>query len=124
MIGDAKLQLAQEAQKLIEETYKEKFSLQMIADTLYVNRSYISRVFAQVSGMTLVRYHNFIRCQQSLAMLDNPGMKIEHISETVGYASLSHYIKEFKRTFHMTPSQYRKKGEVPADCRMELLLAS
>ena len=120
MIRGSKAELAAEVQKMIEKNYKEKFSLQKIADELYVNRSYISRVFAQVYGMTMVKYHNYMRCLHSLDLLDQRGIKIEYIGEAVGYVSLSHYIKEFKRFFKMTPSRYRKLGEIPKECFVDL----
>ncbi len=105
-----KAELAHKAQIMIEQSYADKFSLQTIADELYVNRSYISRVFTEVNGYTLVRYHNYIRCIRALELLNDPGMKIEDVSENVGYSSLSHFIKEFKRQFGITPSEYRKRG--------------
>ncbi|MCI5569233.1 MAG: helix-turn-helix domain-containing protein [Candidatus Alectryocaccobium sp.] len=110
MRSGVKAELAHKARSLIEQSYADKFSLQNIADELYVNRSYISRVFTEVNGYTLVRYHNYIRCIRSLEMLDDPRMKIEDVSEKVGYSSLSHFIKEFKRQFGVTPSEYRKRG--------------
>ena len=58
----AKEELTASAKKWIEEHYTEKFSLKAIANALYVNSSYLLRVFKDTTGQTLLAYHNYIRC--------------------------------------------------------------
>ena len=37
-------------------------------------------------------------------------MKIETISEAVGYPNVEHFIRLFKREYGMTPAQYRSEA--------------
>jgi AraC-like DNA-binding protein len=97
------------AQKLIEEQYLEKFSLKNIADTLYVNESYLLRTFKQITGNTPLEYHNKMRCQKSIEYLRNPDYNLAYISSMVGYVSSSHYIRCFQKYYNCTPTQYRKE---------------
>jgi AraC family transcriptional regulator of adaptative response / methylphosphotriester-DNA alkyltransferase methyltransferase len=106
--GGAKNELVQAARQLIEDQYLEKFSLQKLADALYVNESYLLRTFKQATGNTLLEYHNRVRCERSIEYLRNPDYNLAYISSMVGYSSSSHYIHCFQKIFGCTPTQYRK----------------
>lgn len=64
--------LAQAASEYIETHYKEKFSLQKMAGDLYVNGSYLLRVFKKHTGTTPLAYHNHVRCAQARELLGPP----------------------------------------------------
>jgi AraC family transcriptional regulator of adaptative response / methylphosphotriester-DNA alkyltransferase methyltransferase len=105
----AKNELVLSAKKLIEEQYPEKFSLRKLSDRLYVNESYLLRTFKQITGTTLLEYHNKVRCEKSTEYLRNPNYNLSYISNMVGYSSSSHYIHCFEKCYQCTPTQYRKE---------------
>jgi AraC family transcriptional regulator of adaptative response / methylphosphotriester-DNA alkyltransferase methyltransferase len=105
----AKNELVCSAKKLIEEQYTEKFSLKKLSDSLFVNESYLLRTFKQVTGSTLLEYHNKVRCEKSTEYLCNPDYNLSYVSSMVGYSSSSHYIHCFQKCFNCTPTQYRKE---------------
>jgi AraC family transcriptional regulator of adaptative response / methylphosphotriester-DNA alkyltransferase methyltransferase len=104
-----KNELVLSAQKLIEEQYLEKFSLNKLADSLHVNESYLLRTFKQITGNTLLEYHNKVRCKKSTEYLHNSDYNLAYISSMVGYSSSSHYIRCFQKYYNCTPTQYRKE---------------
>lgn len=104
-----KKELAKSAQRLIEDHYERKFSLEGIAGELYVNGSYLSRVFKACTGQTLLDYHNTVRCRQAQELLTCPELSIAYISERVGFASVSHFTRVFKKITDTTPSEYRRR---------------
>ena len=67
--GDAGRVLAEAAEAYIEAHSAEKFSLQAVADALYVNKCYLLRQFKAHTGCTLLSYHNQVRCEQAKQML-------------------------------------------------------
>ncbi|MDE5885209.1 MAG: helix-turn-helix domain-containing protein [Oscillospiraceae bacterium] len=103
----AKAELAGAAQKFIAENYKEKFSLQTIAGTLYVNKCYLVRTFKEMTGITPLAYHHQIRCEQAKKLLIRQELSISFISCEVGYQTASHFTKIFKSVCDCTPSEYR-----------------
>lgn len=104
-----KKELAKAAQRLIEDRYDHKFSLSAIAGELYVNGSYLARVFKSCTGQTLLEYHNTVRCQHAQELLTCPEHSIAYISEQVGFASVSHFTRIFKKITGTTPSEYRRR---------------
>jgi AraC family transcriptional regulator of adaptative response / methylphosphotriester-DNA alkyltransferase methyltransferase len=105
----AKYELVNSAKEIIEEQYQEKFSLKKLSDALYVNESYLLRTFKQLTGSTLLEYHNKVRCEKSLKYLHNFDYNLAYISNMVGYSSSSHYIRCFQKQYGSTPTQYRKE---------------
>ena len=95
------------AQEYIEKHYKEKFSLNRIAGSLYVNGSYLLRLFKANTGHTLLWYHHHVRCEKAGEFLADGRLSISEAGEAVGFASSSHFTHIFKKMTGKTPSEYR-----------------
>ena len=99
--------LTQSAVAYIEAHYKEKFSLQTMACDLYVNGSYLLRVFKKYTGFTPLAYHHHVRCQQAKELLNNTGESVSDIGEAVGFVSSAHFSHVFRKMEGCTPTEYR-----------------
>lgn len=99
--------LTQSALTYIESHYKEKFSLQTMAGELFVNGSYLLRVFKKYTGYTPLAYHNHVRCEQAKKLLSSTNASISDIGETVGFVSLAHFSHIFRKIEGCTPSEYK-----------------
>lgn len=104
-----KAELAKSAKALIENTYRDEFSAKAIADELFTNHSYLSRTFKEITGYTMLQYHNYVRCHATLELLQRPELPISYISDVVGYHYPSHYTRIFRKFYDCTPSEYREK---------------
>ena len=104
----AKKELAEAAKKIVEENYKNDFSLENIADELHINKFYLVRTFKEVMGETLLQCHNRIRCEKAMEMLKTPELSMSYIAYETGFNSASHFTRVFGKAAGMTPSQYRK----------------
>ena len=102
-----KHELASRDEKYIAEHYTEKFSLNAIAKTLYIDKIYLSKTFKEVNGETLLACHNRIRCEEAARLLRETVLSVEIISEKVGFSTPSHFTRVFKNYFKTTPSKYR-----------------
>ena len=97
------------AQYYLEEHFTEKFSLQKMADALFVNGSYLLRTFKRCTGMTPLSYHHLIRCLIAKELLVNTDQSITEIGEAAGFVSSSHFSHIFRKMEGCTPSEYRKQ---------------
>ena len=102
-----KKQLASAAEELIRAHYTEKFSLPALAEALHVDKSYLLRTFKEITGSTLLAYHNAVRCEAAKELLTRPELTSAYIASAVGYISASHFTQVFRRVTGKTPSQYR-----------------
>ena len=101
--------LSKAAQHYIEDHITEKFSLQEMADALFVNGSYLLRAFKRYTGMTPLCYHHLVRCSRAKELLLHTDQSITEIGEAVGFVSSSHFSHVFRKTLGCTPSEYRKQ---------------
>ena len=115
--------LTEEASDYIEAHSRKKFSLQKMAGELFVNGSYLLRVFKKHTGYTPLAYHNHIRCEEAKIMLLHSDERISEIGEAVGFVSPAHFSHVFKRTEGCTPTEYRT-GSQGQSCRSESIFTS
>ena len=107
--GGSKKELALSAKAYIEGHYMEKFSLEHLADTLFINKHYLLRTFRELTGTTLLAYHNQVRCEAAKELLTRPELTMSYISNTVGFSSASHFSHVFHKICGCTPSEYREE---------------
>ena len=105
--GDSGRALTQAASAYIEAHSADKFSLQALSDALFVNGSYLLRLFRSRTGQTLLGYHNRVRCDKAQALLRDTGLSISEVGEAVGFVSSAHFSHVFKKTTGMTPTEFR-----------------
>lgn len=85
-------------------------SMNDVAEHLYLNPSYFSKVFHEEVGETYSKYLIRLRMEKAKQLLKTSTLKIYEIAEQVGYADFRHFSKTFKEIEGMTPAQYRDFG--------------
>lgn len=111
----AKNELAQKAKEYIDSHYADKFSLRVIAGNLYVDPYYMHRAFKQVTGMTLLQYQHKVRIKKAMSLLAKTGLSASFIACEVGYGTLSHFSRVFKKVMGISPSEYRSSHKNSQD---------
>ncbi len=107
------------AQAYMEAHSAEKFSLEKMAKALFVNGSYLTRVFRQHTGMTPLAYHHRLRCKKAKELLAGSTLTISQVGEAVGYVSSSHFAHIFRKLEGCTPGEFRKNHKSAADERTD-----
>lgn len=88
-------------------------SLRELAENKYfVNYSYCSRLFSQETGMNFSKYLIQYRLKKAKTLLENKDMKISFIAFEVGYNDVSHFIQSFKKSYGLTPEEYRARKKI------------
>ncbi len=84
-------------------------TLDVLAEEFYLSKPYLSKYIKIKSGMTFGEILRKVRLKKAKALLKGGNMSIENISLTIGYQNVEHFIRIFKKTYNMTPVQYRNK---------------
>ncbi|WP_219834101.1 response regulator [Paenibacillus sp. R14(2021)] len=98
------------ALRYIHDNFHLGISLHNVAETIYLNPSYFSRMFHEEVGETLSRYLIRIRISKAKELLEQTPLKIYEIADRVGYKDFRHFVKTFKEWEGMTPAQFRNYG--------------
>lgn len=83
-------------------------SLEELAKRFYISKSYLSRIFREVTSFTVNEYKNINRIKKSQQLLVHSTYSITEISEILGFENLTYYERVFKKYAGMTPLKYRK----------------
>ena len=82
-------------------------TLEEMAVKFHLSEPYISKYIKDKSGKTFGEHVAGIRMKKAKSLLKNGNMTVENISYAVGYQNVEHFNRLFKKTFDMTPVQYR-----------------
>ncbi|PWV89374.1 two-component system response regulator YesN [Paenibacillus cellulosilyticus] len=100
--------MVRKAQQYIEEHLDEDISREQLADYVFLNPAYLSRLFRKETGSSITDYTTERRMMKAKAELENSNVKISDIATSVGYSNFSHFSKLFKKATGLTPQEYRR----------------
>ncbi len=93
--------------RYLHHHFHEPLSVMAVAEQFDYCPQYLSRMFRQQSGQTIHAYVTRLRMLESVRLLQERGMTIREVSRRVGYTSEKLFVRNFKRSYGMPPSQYR-----------------
>ena len=97
------------AKQFIGEHLSQDLSLDLVADTLGISVTYLSRIFKNVSNEGFLKYVTRIRMEKAALLLKERGAKAGEISLQVGYHDYSYFSLTFKKYYGITPGKYGKE---------------
>ena len=100
------------AVEYIEENYASDLNMVVVSNYISMNYSLFSYSFKQYTGSNFVNFLKDIRMKKAKELLAETDMKIIEISQEVGYDNEKHFMKIFKATCGVSPSEYRKNMKV------------
>ncbi|MGE5613136.1 MAG: response regulator transcription factor [Bacillota bacterium] len=92
----------------IENNYMKDISLVTLSKEIHFNPIYISRLIKKKSGYTFLEILTAVRMYHAARLLTSTDEKISSIAEKVGIGDQRYFSQIFKKTFNMTPFEYRK----------------
>lgn len=101
--------------KYIDNHYKENITLLDIADTVHMNSSYLSRIFKEHTGTTIIATLNHKKIEKSKELLLYSDMKIYEIAETIGINDTTYFSHFFKKYTGVSPKEYKESNGLSKD---------
>ncbi len=93
----------------IQSNY-QYITLEEMSAKFNLSEPYISKFIKDKSGKTFGEHVAHIRMKKAKSLLKNGNMTVENISYAVGYQNVEHFNRLFKKSFDMTPVQYRNSS--------------
>lgn len=91
----------------IYEHLHEKIGMKDMARVTGLHENYLSRLFKQETGMTILQYIQDKKLEQAEYMLKHTDADISEIASDLSFSSQSYFIQVFKRKNGKTPKEYR-----------------
>lgn len=98
-------------EKYIDEHFKERISLESMAEVLHANKSYLSRLYKEKKGINISDAILKRKVEAAKEYLSNTELKIFEISEKVGFEDTGYFSKVFKKHTGQSPKEFKQKKE-------------
>jgi two-component system response regulator YesN len=99
--------LYDEAKQFIQARYADHgLSVEGIAGHLYIDASYLRKIFSKEGDMSVSNYMTYIRMQKAKELIGSSELKLMGIAEQTGYNDANYFSKCFKKHFGVTPTEY------------------
>ena len=93
----------------IQNNYQD-VTLESLAEQFHLSEPYVSKYIKDKSGKTFGEHVAHIRMKRAKTLLKNGNMTVENIAYAIGYQNVEHFNRTFKKSFDMTPIQYRNEA--------------
>lgn len=86
-----------------------ELTLEELEAVVGLSHSRLHSLFKAEFGMPPLQYHRMLKLEEACMLLETTFWKVERIRIEVGYSDHSHFFRDFKARFDVTPSQYRAR---------------
>ncbi len=93
----------------IQNDYKN-VTLESLSAEFHLSKPYLSKYIKEKAGMTFQDAVKKERMKKARTMLRETDRTVEAIAAEVGYDNVEHFNRLFRKSYGMTPVQYRKQG--------------
>ena len=95
----------------VEKNYRQQIRVNDIADSIGLNRSYMTTLFKKIMGESPKEYLVRFRMEKAEILLRKTNIRIQLVAEQVGYNEMISFSRAFKKKNNVSPSEYRKNAQ-------------
>ena len=99
--------LISRARDYIQTHQGEDLSLGQVARAVNTSSFYFCKLFKKATGLNFTEYVTRVRLEKAKNLLLNPHLRISEIAYEVGFQSLTHFNRVFRRMVGESPTVYR-----------------
>lgn len=96
-------------QEYIEANYKDKITVDDMANLVAVSRRSFERRFKQATNNTIIQYHQRVKIEAAKRHFESTRKNITEVMYEVGYSDTKAFRNVFKKITGLTPIEYRNK---------------
>lgn len=104
-----KNQVVEKVKAFVNEHIYEDISRDDVARSVYLNPNYLSRLFGNETGTSLIDYINSQKLSEASRLLQTSDLSITEVAGHVGYTNMPYFSRLFKKKFGTSPAEYRKR---------------
>ena len=102
-------QRVQKALRLIEADLSRRLAPGEIARAVNLSPAHLRYLFKAETGMSIMQYQKTLRLEEARRLLESTFLSGKEIMSRIGITDESHFVRDFKQSYGMTPAQYRAR---------------
>ena len=103
----AESSLVDSIENFIETLMAETPSLPLLCEHFSISRTYLCRIFKESTGTSPVDYWIALKIKEAKKLIRQGNQNMTQISELLGYSSIHHFTRMFKRVTGLSPTGYK-----------------
>lgn len=100
--------LVRRAKAYVAEHEGEDIHLDEIARALNVSTFYFCKMFKKATGLTFTDYLARVRVERAKVLLLDPNRRVSEVAYEVGFGSLTHFNRVFRKLVGQSPTAFRE----------------
>lgn len=104
----SKRQSLQHVKDYLDQHYKEKITLDQLAEIFFINKFYLTRIFKDQFGMSINHYLAQVRVAHAKQLLRFTDLTVEDIGGRCGIEEPAYFARVFKKVEGIPPGEYRR----------------
>jgi transcriptional regulator GlxA family with amidase domain len=93
---------------LLEMHFARDVRLNDLCSVVNLSPCHLTHLFKATLGISPTKYLKSIRMQRAQDLLDHSFLSIKEIGMRVGMSDTSHFVRDFKKAYGLSPAQYRR----------------
>lgn len=100
------------AMQYIELHYCDGISLKDVANAVHLSPAHLTTKMKESTGFTAGQWITKHRLKTAIERLENTDETIEQIAVKLGWADVTHFIRQFKKAYSTTPAAWRRQQAI------------
>ncbi len=96
----------------IHNTPNKEWTIKTMADMVHMSPSYMQHQYKELFGITCFQECINARIAYACSYLRTTDMPVQMVALLCGYNNETHFMRQFKKSEHMTPSEYRNRYQL------------
>jgi transcriptional regulator GlxA family with amidase domain len=93
---------------IMEANPSHPLSLSQMALTINLSIARLRLLSKAATGMSPTQYGKLLKMQEAKSLLETTFLNVKEISARIGIKDASHFVRDFKKAYDMSPTQYRR----------------
>lgn len=105
--------LIKRAKEYVANHLSDRIKLGNVVRVLNMSPFHFCRTFKQATGQTFVEYLSRVRVDRAKTLLRDRGLRVSEIAYEVGFQTLTHFNRTFRKLAGCSPTEYRSRTVEP-----------
>ena len=102
-----------EAVSFIEQNFQNNISVEDVAASCGLNRSYFGKIFHETTGKSPQEFLISYRMTKAAELLKLTDLPVADVGNAVGYPNQLHFSRAFKNVYEISPKKWRSEKAAP-----------
>lgn len=98
-----------EVKMFLDQHFHKKITLDELAERFYIDKFYLTRLFREQYGSSVINYLLYVRISRAKELLRFTGLSVEEVGAKCGMPDANYFSRAFRKIEGMSPSEFRKQ---------------